>query len=604
MKTNIHKAILLCLALVLPSQLMAQYWGERVQEKGFERTDFFFMPSNLNPFGIRSFGSTTPGLLDDPLLNLAVNPAHVTLDSLSQGYAYADFRSARTIRDQGPGYVAPWIMYGASDVAIRPYPWFYLNTRRELEPVFSGAYIGRPLPEALPQLLLGGSYQLILQDDKYYNIPQDIYRSVIGMDYAGNKAAAASSIPIVDRYSGQDNIHQRGHFMSAFGKYEFPSVGSLGIKVGRVLFDRSGGFGSSNFWGYPSQSTSTSLWSNLEARSQSYAHWELTGGVDVYVNDRTTIGATAGWLWGDAAQALHRNDSSYYGYSSSPDRSLYINSGNTQEEWRHNGHTLLLGVDLASRITEKHTFHILYQRQQSTVDIGLGTSILDTSYSTYTYTYQDTPTTSTSYSLLSDKRSGSGQQSTTTNRVLASMQWQIDARMSLALGVQFDWLRTETNTTETVLGRAASVYQNTRGLYNWIYGNDESKDLLWTFKAERTRFQIPIVLTIKASDAIDVLLGLNRAMTYSKVDDITLALFRYRQSNSNGTVSRQGNFGERYTTPTEELSDVHTTFLAGLTAAPSTHFRVRLLVVPNFQDTSEGSQLQELQWWIGLNIVP
>ena len=93
-------------------------------------------------------------------------------------------------------------------------------------------------------------------------------------------------------------------------------------------------------------------------------------------------------------------------------------------------------------------------------------------------------------------------------------------------------------------------------------------------------------------------------MTHSKVDDVTLALFRYRNSNNNGTMTDQSNFGERYTTPTEELSDIRTTFLAGLTATPSGHFRVRLLVVPNFQDTFDGSQLENLQWWIGVNIMP
>ena len=603
MRTARSSVILLSL-LAIPGELSAQYWGEHVQDKGFEHTSFFFVPSILNPYGIGSFASTTPGLLDDPLLNVAVNPARARLDSLSHGYMYVDFRSARTIHDHGYGYTPPWIMYAGTDMAIRPYPWLYLNTRRELEPVFSGAFIGTPLPEAQPNLLLGGTYQMILQDDKYYSVPQDIYRSVAGMDYAGNRAAAESSIPIVDKYSGQDNMHQLGHFISAFGSYEIPTLGSIGMKVGRVFFDRSGGFGSSNFWGYPAQSASTSLWSNLEARSQTYNHWELTGGADFFASRQTTIGATVGWLWGDAAQALHRGDSSYYSWSSAPNQSLYVRSGNSLQEWRHNGRTVLFGADITSRLTERHTLHVVYQRQRSTVDIGLGTSILDTSYSTYSYTYLDTPATSTSYSLLLDQRSGSGQQITTTNRVLASLQWQIDARLTLALGIQFDWLNSETNTTENVLARMGSVYKSSRGNYGWLSGNDESKDLRWTFSAERTNFQIPIFLTIKASDAIDVLLGLNRAMTHSRVDDVTLALFRYRQSNSNGTITREENFGERYTTPREELSDVRTTFLAGLTAAPSQHFRVRLLVVPNFQDTAEGSQLENLQWWIGVNILP
>jgi hypothetical protein len=602
MKANLTLTTLLLLVLALPQDLTAQYWGERVLEKGFEQTEFFFLPSNLMPYGIGSFKATMAGLLDDPLLNFAVSPAHVRIDST--GYVYADFRSARTIHDQAPVYVMPWMTYANSDLAYRPYPWFYLNTRKELEPVFSGAYFIHPMPATMPDLLLGASYQLVLQDDKYYNIPQDIYRSVIGADYAGNRAAAASSIPIVDRYSGQDNMHHRGHFISVLGQYVVPALGSFGLKVGRVSFDRSGSFGSANLWGNASQGGSTSLWSNMEARSQGYGHWELTGGADFFVSAKTTLGATAGWLWGDASQALHRNDSSYYSYSSASGGSYYMGSGNTQEEWRHAGRTLLLGCDVTTRVTPRHTIHLLYQRQQTTVDLDLGSAILDTSFSTYSYTYQGTQTTSTSHSLVRDLRSGTGQQTSLVNRLLVSLQWQIEDRVNLALGAQVDWQTTETNTTENALARTQSVYQSSPDNYGYIYGNDESKDLLWAFRAERTSFRIPIFLTIKASEAVDVLLGLNRTMTQSKVDDITLALFRYRQSNENGTITRQENFGERYTTPVEEISDVQTTFLAGLTASPSSHFRVRLLVVPNFRDTFDGSELEQFQWWIGVNLIP
>jgi hypothetical protein len=372
---------------VVPSQLGAQYWGERALEKGFEQTDFFFVPANLNPYGIGNFKSTTAGLFNDPLLNLAVNPAQVRLDSVGSGFLYTDFRSARTIADEGPNYVLPYLSLRTTDMAYMPYPWYYLSTRRVLEPVFSGAYIGSPFPETAPEINIGVTYQLLLQDDKYYDVPQDIYRSVLGADYAGNRAAAASSLPIVDRYSGQDNMHQTGHLISAFGSYEIPSLGSIGLKVGRVLFDRSGAFGSSNLWGYPSQSSGTSLWSNLESRSQDYEHWGLAGGAELYVSQSTAIGATAGWLRGRATQTVHNNDSSYYSYSSSPNTSLYVNSGNTGQDWRHDGKTYLLGVNLRTQLSPNRTLRVLYQRMRSTVDIGLSSGVLDTSFSMYMFSY-------------------------------------------------------------------------------------------------------------------------------------------------------------------------------------------------------------------------
>jgi hypothetical protein len=116
--------------------------------------------------------------------------------------------------------------------------------------------------------------------------------------------------------------------------------------------------------------------------------------------------------------------------------------------------------------------------------------------------------------------------------------------------------------------------------------------------------QIPVFLTIKASDAVSVLLGLNRSMISSNVKEVTLALTQYNHTNYNGTITHNYDYGERYTTPEESVSDVRTTFLAGVTVAPSKDFRVRLLVVPNFRDTYDGSKIEGLQWWISLNILP
>jgi hypothetical protein len=131
-------------------------------------------------------------LLDDPLQNLAVNPALVRIDSGRQGYLYTDFRSARTIADPSSYYPVPLYANTVSDIAMSRYSSYYLNTRRVLEPIFSGAYLGLPFPKMLPTFVIGASYQLMLQDDKYYDVPQDRgivrqlrHRSRLSIDTAG-----------------------------------------------------------------------------------------------------------------------------------------------------------------------------------------------------------------------------------------------------------------------------------------------------------------------------------------------------------------------------------------------------------------------------------
>jgi hypothetical protein len=93
-------------------------------------------------------------------------------------------------------------------------------------------------------------------------------------------------------------------------------------------------------------------------------------------------------------------------------------------------------------------------------------------------------------------------------------------------------------------------------------------------------------------------------MSQWTINDVTLALFRYRQSMNNGQIIRDENFGERYTQPPEDVSDVKTTFLVGLTVAPSQKLRLRLLMVPNFRDTFQGAELELFQWWIGVTLKP
>lgn len=172
--------------LFLPFNVgLAQYFGEQVMEKSFEQADFFFTPYRLIPFGIGNFKNSVSGVLDDPLANLDVNPAYLYRDSMQASYVYFDFRSAREIRESRDIYF-PYPMLGIRTldlVRMPSYPRFYVNTRRELEPVISAAYLLRPIEGPLGNLSLGVTYQMVSQDEKYYPIPQDIYKSVLGADY-------------------------------------------------------------------------------------------------------------------------------------------------------------------------------------------------------------------------------------------------------------------------------------------------------------------------------------------------------------------------------------------------------------------------------------
>jgi len=595
------------LALLVPSSLSyAQYWGERVLEKGFEQTDFFFAPNYLMPYGIGSFKGTTAGLLNDRLQEIIVNPSRLGLDSARDAWLYTDFRGAKNVKEENtwvvPVYMSLYNARYATDSYISPYPRLFLETRRELEPVFSGAAIFRPLPEAAPSFYLGATYQYILQDEKYYSVPQNIYKSAAGYDFNGRTVAASDAMPIVDKYSGKDDMHQVGHFVSTFISYSPPGGLDLGVKLSRASFTRSGNYGSSNYWDYASNSSS--LWANMEMRAQSYAAWDLGGGFTYHFTPKVSFGVTAGNLWGDAVQALRDVDSSYYAYSSSPSNSYYNRSDNELFQWNHQGTTSYYGADILAHTSPTATLNFYYRHQHSNIDIGLVSNILDTSFSTYSYTDNNQAYTSLSRSFLTDNRSGSGVQTITTDRLMGSVRWQIDDRVVLSVGAQLEWYRMEIKTSETVLLANSYYSAQTNGDYLWQTAQDESKDLLWTFTSKRTSLQIPVFLTIQASKFVQFMIGVNRDMSSWNIDDVTLALFRYRSSTQNGTVTRKDNFGERYTAPNENDSDVRTTLLAGIGISPSEKLNLRLLLVPNFREGIDGQELDQLQLWLGLTVTP
>ncbi|HEX9006812.1 MAG TPA: hypothetical protein VF889_05930, partial [Bacteroidota bacterium] len=509
------------------------------------------------------------------------------------------------------GYIFPaTIRDMAVSSSVRPwyYPQIYLNTRRELEPVFSGAYIGRPLPWLSRDFLVGVTYQYVRQDEKYYDIPQNIYRAVAGYDFNGRATAAATSLPVVDRYSGEDKMRQSGHFVAGYVRLGLLGALELGGRLSRVWFSRAGSTGSSNLWGYSSVSDANSLWSSFETRDQAYSHWDVAGGAELRAGSRVTLGATAGHLWGDATQALRDNDSSYYAYSYSlPYSSYYNRSANTLNLWHHAGKTTYVGGDMAVKLSAAAVLSLFYQHRSTDVSIGLAGGVLDTSYSRASWDYNGVARTSFSQSFLQDVRSGGGSQHQATDRLTGSVQWDISPRLGLSLGAQVEWQKGDIKTSEDV--SAASRYaswvlppdSNYRG---WTSGSRELKQLLWTFTSERTMFQIPIFVTVRPAQGLELLFGLNRTMVEWKLTDVTLAVIRDRYRDNNGTAIDEGGFGERYTEPVEQVTDIHTSFMAGLTVAPAKPLLIRLLVVPAFHDTYDGSELEQLQWWIGVTLTP
>lgn len=591
--------------------LNAQYWGEQILEKSFEKADFFFHSVALNPYGIGNFGNVAQGLIDDPLLNLQINPAYLTSDSLKNHFIYLDFRNNKEIT-QDNVYSQGWAI-GADAMSYRssimPYPGYYINSQKEeLEPVFSGGYLIRPFgPKS--DWTVGLTYQVISQDEGYYAIPQDIYRSNVGLDYNGAAVAEGFGGPITDRYSGNDEMHQQGHFISAVTAKRISRHIDGGLRISRAVFKRNGAYGSQSDWNTYGYQNETNTNAFLTERNQDYFHWDLAAGLNFRLKPQTILGLTAGLLTGNADQDKHREADSEYHWESPDDKDhfqTYFQQGEDTQTWKHEGVSLYGGLNFRTRLQKTSVLNIHYKLLSEDVDISLASTIMDTSFSQYRSTGWDWGYRSKSNYAVHDTRTGSGNREAMRHTFSLALGMQVESRTQVSLGFHVEAHDVRTRTTEFVTASRFSYYE-------WDDQNNdeeirsetvaEKKNLHWDFTIRSSRIQIPIIVTQQLSNTFELMLGINRSLTEWKITDETLAVFDYRNQEINGQTENKSDFGERYRQPVEDRSDVTTSVLAGLTMKPSEKFNIRLLMVPQYHNTWEGTRLQNFQWWISFNLL-
>ena len=178
----------LLLILTLPTVLFSQYWGERTTEQSFEKSNLHFQNHFLNTFGIKYYKDIAAGTIDDPFLNIELNPAIIPDIGEKEIQIYLDFRGDRTEPEIVEKYYQPTLdVYSASSY-IPPIDrrWFS-DTRTEPEPLVSLGIITFPLENSIKDVYIGGTYQLILKEESYYSMPYWIYNSRYYFDSFGNE---------------------------------------------------------------------------------------------------------------------------------------------------------------------------------------------------------------------------------------------------------------------------------------------------------------------------------------------------------------------------------------------------------------------------------
>lgn len=598
---KIFPAVML-LSLTLTSVVRAQYSFETVLEKTFETSGIFFRPASVNPYGLGTFGSVASGLINDPLLNLQLNPAFSAVEPALKGYTYLNFRNTKNVEHRN-SYISPcW-----DRVYFSPYPCGSGGGSTEPEPVVTAALFFRPLKIKRSPLTLGLTYEAIFQDDAYQQVNGDIYRSNPGEDFAGNKTSDISESDITDRYSGRDDMHTEGHFLTFYAGLPLSSRLQFGIKAGLVTYLRDGGLGDSYQWDNGMFEDEISRHETNTVRNQKYRHTDLEAGLQFTAGRATILGLSGGIIHGDVDQDLLTTHASRYQSGvvhQTATWSYYSQEGRTDQSWTHSG-TYTYGIfSLQHTLSDDKELICYYRAGRQDVDIDLSSQIADSSESDNYYQSSTWTSASQSASHLYDSRSGSGSKNGWVHQGAAYLRWQTDPKTEVSFGVNILHSNMRTATSEPVLADRYSEYESEGDSWHHHYLNSiiEDKMLEWDFRAAVTTIQIPVILRHRLNEKHEFMFGISRRMSRWRLSDETLALFAFREENRDGDVSKKENFGERYTMPDEIESSVTTSMIAGYTLTPSDHLKIRLLTMPRFEKTWNGTVLSNFQWWVDFQL--
>ncbi|MGD9489515.1 MAG: hypothetical protein AB7W47_15965 [Calditrichaceae bacterium] len=593
------------LILLFPAVVLAQYWGERANEKSFEQSSLYFNSYYLNTFGIYQFRDVAVGLIDDPFLNMHLNPARFKSDTLANTLMYMDFRGDRKVIEATQYY--PYPLY-YDDYYYRNYiidPRWYTTTRSEPEPVFSFGMITFP---AGKNLYIGGSYQLIYKKEPYYQVPTWIYNTRYGYDAFGEKVDTGTEIPVVDRYAGEDEMLTTAHMISGSIGYRLSEAIRLGINVNSVAHDRDGLYLNVNSDEYSTSGGSD--WYNAYStdRDQEYSHIDINGGLLYQLSPKVNIGIKAGILDGNVKQSLNRTDSSHYNYDYTyDDRTDFSNSfssGITSQNWEHDGQSKYGNISLNYEMTPGNHLKIYYQHENKDIDLTNSSVINDTSFYASSYSWDTTRVTNLYWSSVKDIRDATGKNDITINRGMFSFSLKASPKSTVSFGFYFSNTESRTNTVEpvSVIRDSESKYYYT---YNelftpdtshYIYYVEEDKRLTWKYESSLKTMQIPVVLNYMIAENWNLMLGVNRILNSWEIKEETIAYFNLRKKNENGITGEETNFIERYREPTKNYTENETDFMAGLNVKVSPKFTINILVDPESEPDWRISQ-----WWLSFS---
>jgi len=591
--------IVSCMLLLVffTSNVTAQYFDDRVTEKSFENSQLFFNSHFLHPFGLLRFKNVAPGLVDDPFLNLYLNPANLPQLADTTFLTYLDFRGDRTKVDIVRNYITP-LPY-QNRVAVYIDPRWYQITRSEPEPIFSFGALGYLGKKNSKKVFIGGTYQIINRAEPFYSVPAWIYAYRYGYDAFGAKQTSAENIPIEDRKTGSDEMMTSGHLFSGFLGWKINSKLNIGISANGVIHSRDGIYSRFNKDEYGTNNNSDWLSLYQRQRSQDYKHLDFSTGIRYRLTPSTAIGLKLGYLNGKANQNYNAADSSFYFYSREVDNlSHYYHRYVSEQKWEQKGRSRYGRILLSKEFRDGRRLNFYYRFESTVIDLSSRSVISDTSFSTYRWQWDNASSFSEGYSSLEDKRKGWGQRKRTRHTVAMYINLPLSSKNIVYSGIYFSRENLKIGVREPVYAVRESFYKyfyspndvDTTYYYNY---RQENKEMHWNYRALQWSIQIPVLMEFRINKNWHLILGITRILNNWRIKDETLAIYQKRITTRDGKTTIDRNFGERFRNPDRKISENFTDVITNLRIFVTPRFRINFLLDPEFKEV-----FRVAQWWL------
>jgi len=551
---------------------------------------------------MHNFKEVAPGYVNDPFLNLYLNPANFPNLGGKTTLVYLDFAGDREESPIVGIYPSPYYYADAMSYAPMQDSRWLTNSRQEPGPIASLGILTYPLGEENKSIFIGGTYQLMHKEENFYTLPYWIYNSRYYYDSFGNGVAAENNnYPVISRYSGEDEMITNAHLFSFFAGYKICNDLSAGVSVNGVVHSRSGSYLNQSQDEYGNIDYSD--WSNysLQERNQDYSHTDFAIGLNYNLTPKAKLGIKVGILSGKSEQDYISANEYYNDYndpSNTTQLNNYYSNSDTDQTWAQEGTSKYFSIIFDRDIDDEMKMTAYYKFTTGDIDLSNSSTISDTSsyYYKYTNDYYQYHSESNGASSTFDIRTGSGDKTKLNHEVAVNFNWKLKETVSFSAGIFFANKTTVTNSTEPVIVRRFSESKYSHSEQNYSQDNyyllQEDKILKWNYESSYWTFQVPVMIRFAFNEYVEGMIGVNRTLSNCEINSNTLAYFNYRDRVENSTHNREENFGERYTQPTRHYSENHTDFIAGLNLSVSSKLKINLLVDPEFEESFRFAQWQ------------